>query len=77
MSSPPPLLSSLLIKIDTDSMLLLLGVLQVDELQNTIEEDQKALMEEMRMVAEETRNGLLEDSAVASTSGVTEAMLID
>ncbi|OWM70490.1 THO complex subunit 7B-like [Punica granatum] len=49
----------------------------VDELQNTIEEDQKALMEEMRMVAEEPKNGLPEDSAVASSSGGAEAMIID
>lgn len=49
----------------------------MDELQNTIEEDQRALMEEMRMAAEESKNGLLEDSAIASGSGGAEVMIID
>lgn len=42
----------------------------MDELQNTIEEEQKSLIEEMKM-AEEQKNGL-EDG-----SGVPEAMAID
>lgn len=44
--------------------------LQVDELQNTIEEEQKNLMEEMRM-AEEQKSGL-EDA-----NGGSEAMAVD
>lgn len=43
---------------------------QVDELQSTIEEEQKNLIEEMRM-AEEQKSGL-ED-----TSGGSEAMAVD
>ncbi|KAK4757203.1 hypothetical protein SAY87_007330 [Trapa incisa] len=48
----------------------------VDELQNTIEGDQKALLEEMRMVADESKNGL-EDSALTGGSGSAETMDID
>lgn len=43
----------------------------VDELQNTIEEEQKNLIEEMRMATEEQKNGI--DDA----SGGSEAMAID
>lgn len=43
----------------------------MDELQNTIEEDQKSLMEETRIAAEEHKNGL-ED-----VIGNSEAMLVD
>lgn len=44
---------------------------QVDELQNTIEEDEKNLIEEMRVATEEQKNGM-ED-----TGGVSEAMAVD
>ncbi|XP_052210086.1 THO complex subunit 7A-like [Diospyros lotus] len=43
----------------------------VDELQNTIEEDQKSLVEEMRIALDEQRN-LVEDA-----SGISEAMAVD
>jgi THO complex subunit 7 len=43
----------------------------VDELQNTIEEDEKNLIEEMRVATEEQKNGM-ED-----TGGVSEAMAVD
>lgn len=44
---------------------------QVDELQNTIEEDEKNLIEEMRAATEEQKNGM-EDA-----SGASEAMVVD
>ncbi|GJW27241.1 hypothetical protein Tco_0041052 [Tanacetum coccineum] len=44
---------------------------QVDELQNTIEEDQKSMMEEMRMAIYENKS-IVEDAA-----GSSEAMAID
>lgn len=45
--------------------------LQVDELQNTIEEEQKNLIEEIRSLTEEHKNGM-EDG-----NGVSEAMAVD
>lgn len=45
--------------------------LQVDELQNTIEDEHKSLMEEMRMTAEENKIG------VDDASGGLEAMTVD
>ena len=47
--------------------------LQVDELQNTIEEDQKNLIEEMRSLTEEHKNGMEDGVGV----GVSEAMAVD
>ena len=44
---------------------------QVDELQNTIEEEQKSLAEELRLAMEEHKNSL-EDA-----SGGSEAMAVD
>lgn len=49
---------------------IVLTFLQVDELQNNIEEEQKNLIEEMRM-AEEQKSGM--DDA----SGGSEAMVVD
>ena len=45
--------------------------MQVDELQNTIEEEQKSMVEEMRMAMYENKN-VVEDVAASS-----EAMAID
>lgn len=45
--------------------------MQVDELQNTIEEEQKSLMEEMRIAIDEHKNGM-EDAG-----GSSEAMAVD
>lgn len=45
--------------------------MQVDELQNTIEEDQKNLIEEMRLATEEQKN-VAEDG-----SGRSEAMAVE
>lgn len=47
----------------------------VDELQNTIEEDQKSMMEEMRMAIYENKN-ILEDSTTAAGTSETP-MVID
>jgi hypothetical protein len=47
------------------------SILQVDELQNTIEEDQKSLVEEMRIANEELKHGM-EDA-----SGGSDAMAVD
>ena len=40
-------------------------------MQNTIEEEQKSLVEEMRMATEELKNGMVD------TNGGAEAMAID
>lgn len=61
--------SSRLLELRKKQFALLLHV--VDELQNTIEEEQKSLVEELRMTAEEQKN-LLEDA-----NGSSEAMAID
>ncbi|EXB29147.1 hypothetical protein L484_019670 [Morus notabilis] len=61
--------SSRLLELRKKQFSLLLHV--VDELQNTIEEDQKNLIEEMRLATEEQKNGL-EDAI-----GGSEAMAVD
>lgn len=61
--------SSRLLELRKKQFVLLLHV--VDELQNTIEEDEKNLIEEMRVATEEHKNGM-EDAG-----GVTEAMAVD
>ncbi|CAI9269414.1 unnamed protein product [Lactuca saligna] len=49
----------------------------VDELQNTIEEEQKSMMEEMRMAIYENKN-IVEDATVSVTGGSSETpMAID
>ena len=45
--------------------------MQVDELQNTIEDEQKSLIEETRITAEENKIG------VDDASGSLEAMAVD
>lgn len=50
------------------------GTLQVDDLQSTIEEEQKSLAEEMRLALDENK-GIIEDTII--TSGGPEAMAID
>ena len=45
--------------------------MQVDELQNTIEDEQKSLMEEIRITSEENKIG------VDEASGGLEAMAVD
>lgn len=47
--------------------------MQVDELQNTIEEEQKSMVEEMRLAIYENKN--IADSAAAGNAA--EAMAID
>ncbi|KAG5233020.1 THO complex [Salix suchowensis] len=61
--------SSRLLELRKKQFTLLLHV--VDELQNTIEEDEKNLIEEMRAATEEQKNGM-EDA-----SGASEAMVVD
>lgn len=51
--------------------------MQVDELQNTIEEEQKSMMEEMRMAIYENKN-IVEDATVSVAGGSSETpMAID
>lgn len=52
-------------------LMFLLYRLQVDELQSTIEEEQKSMIEEMRMAIYENKS-IVEDAA-----GSSEAMAID
>ncbi|KAE9591681.1 hypothetical protein Lal_00038920 [Lupinus albus] len=61
--------ASRLLELRKKQFALLLHV--VDELQNTIEDEQKSLIEEMRIANEELKNGM------DDTSGGSEAMVVD
>lgn len=60
-----------------DAYVFVIPYMQVDELQNTIEEEQKSMMEEMRMAIYENKN-IVEDATVSVTGGSSETpMAID